>query len=90
MKKYYSHTLLYLHETLALGGERSDRFTERCTAVYQPMMEELGARLFAIWETTPYNGHWPQVTIMNSLWLRMRYWPIIGRTAPRGAPVFAS
>ena len=32
--------------------------------VYHPMMAELGARLFAIWETTPYNGHWPQVTII--------------------------
>jgi hypothetical protein len=28
------------------------------------MMGELGARLFAIWESTPYNGHWPQVTII--------------------------
>ena len=28
------------------------------------MMEELGARLFCLWETTPYNGHWPQVTII--------------------------
>ena len=28
------------------------------------MMEALGARLFSIWETTPYNGHWPQVTII--------------------------
>ncbi len=28
------------------------------------MMDELGVRLFAIWESTPYNGHWPQVTII--------------------------
>ena len=27
-------------------------------------MRGLGARLFAIWETTPFNGHWPQVTII--------------------------
>src|ERR1700739_4767138 len=64
MRKYYSHTLLYLHETIALGSGRSDRFTEVFGDVYQPMMEQLGARLFAIWETTPYNGHWPQVTII--------------------------
>ncbi len=62
MKKYHSHTLLYLHETIDLGSGRSDRFTEVFSDVYQPMMEELGARLFAIWETTPFNGHWPQVT----------------------------
>ena len=64
MKKYYGHTLLYLHETISLGSGRSDRFTEVFTDTYQPMMDELGARLFAIWESTPYNGHWPQVTII--------------------------
>ena len=67
MKKYYSHTLLYLHETIALGNGRAQGFTEMFGEVYQPMMEELGARLFAIWETTPYNGHWPQVTIIWEL-----------------------
>jgi hypothetical protein len=46
VKKYFSHTLLYLHETIALGSERADRFTEKFS------------------ETTPYNGHWPQVTII--------------------------
>ena len=53
MKKYYGHTLLYLHETIDLGSGRSDRFTEVFTDTYQPMMDELGARLFAIWESTP-------------------------------------
>ena len=64
MKKYYGHTLLYLHETISLGSGRSDRFTEVFADTYQPMMDELGARLFAIWESTPYNGHWPQVTVI--------------------------
>jgi len=64
MKKFYGHTLLYLHETIALGSGRAEEFTETFTEVYQPMMSGLGARLFAIWETTPYNGHWPQVTII--------------------------
>src|ERR1700722_7097453 len=64
MKKYHRHTLLYLHETIALGSGRSDRFTEVFAGIYQPMMDELGARLFAMWESTPYNGHWPQVTII--------------------------
>jgi hypothetical protein len=64
MKKYFGHTLMYLHETIALGNGRSDRFTQEFTAVYQPMMEELGARLFSVWESTPFNGHWPQVTII--------------------------
>src|ERR1700740_846111 len=64
MKRYHSHTLLYLHETIELGSGRSDHFTSAFSDVYQPMMQELGARLFAIWEATPYNGHWPQVTII--------------------------
>lgn len=64
MKKYYGHTLLYLHETIGLGRGLSGRFVEAFTGGYQPMMEDLGARLFSIWEATPYNGHWPQVTII--------------------------
>ena len=64
MKKYHSHTLLYLHETIDLGSGRSEGFTDVFSSIYQPMMEELGARLFAIWETTPFNGHWPQVTVI--------------------------
>ncbi|UNB50376.1 NIPSNAP family protein [Mycolicibacterium sp. YH-1] len=64
MRKYHSHTLLYLHETIALGSGRSDQFTKAFDEVYHPMMSDLGARLFTIWESTPYNGHWPQVTII--------------------------
>jgi hypothetical protein len=48
MRKYHSHTLLYLHETIALGSGTTDRFTEVFVDTYQPMMEELGAPL-----------HWP-------------------------------
>jgi len=83
MKKYHSHTLLYLHETIDLGSGRSDGFTEAFSAVYQPMMEELGARLFAIWETTPYNGHWPQVTIIWEIDAFADY-ARIGRAQTRG------
>jgi hypothetical protein len=64
VKKFHGHTLLYLHETIALGEGRSGQFTEVFGDVYHPMMEDLGARLFAMWESTPYNGHWPQVTII--------------------------
>ena len=53
MRKYYSHTLLYLHETIALGSGTSDRFTEVFVDTYQPMMDELGARLFCLWEIHP-------------------------------------
>lgn len=67
MKKYHGHTLLYLHETVALGAIGSQRFTDTFNTVYHPMMSDLGARLFAIWETTPYNGHWPQATVIWEL-----------------------
>jgi hypothetical protein len=64
MRKYHGHTLLYLHETIALGSRSCDRFTAVFVDTNQPMMHDLGARLFALWEATPYNGHWPQVTII--------------------------
>jgi len=58
---------LYLHETIGLGSGSSEAFTRTFESVYHPMMAELGARLFAIWESTIYNGHWPQVTIIWEL-----------------------
>src|SRR4051812_20510775 len=58
---------LYLHETIALGSGSSEAFTATFDEIYHPMMSGLGARLFAIWEATPYNGHWPQVTIIWEL-----------------------
>ena len=86
MKKFYGHTLLYLHETIALGEGRSDRFTEVFGDVYHPMMEDLGARLFAMWETTPYNGHWPQVTIIWEIDAFADYARIGKAQAPRWQP----
>lgn len=64
MRKYHRHTLLYLHETIALGSIGGERFTHEFSTGYLPMMEQLGARLFSVWESTRYNGHWPQVTII--------------------------
>lgn len=64
MKKYHGHTLMYLHETISLGSGSGEQFTDQFVAIYQPMMEALGARLFALWETGVYNGHWPQVTVV--------------------------
>ncbi len=83
MKKYHSHTLLYLHETILLGSAHSDGFTEVFNDLYHPMMSELGARLFAIWESTPYNGHWPQVTIIWEIDAFADY-ARIGREQARG------
>lgn len=83
MRTYHRHTLLYLHETIDLGSGRSDEFTERFTEVYHPMMADLGARLFALWETTPYNGHWPQVTIVWEIDAFADY-ARIGREQARG------
>ncbi|MBO0677151.1 NIPSNAP family protein [Mycolicibacterium sp. S2-37] len=83
MKKYYGHTLLYLHETIDLGTLSSDRFVEMFTVTYEPMMTGLGARLFSIWETTAYNGHWPQVTIIWEIDAFADY-ARIGRAQSRG------
>jgi hypothetical protein len=83
VRKHYDHTLLYLQETISLGSGTSDRFVDEFDASYHPMMEALGARLFAIWESTPYNGHWPQVTIMWELDAFGDY-ARIGRAQARG------
>ncbi|MBB2990030.1 hypothetical protein FHR72_001498 [Mycolicibacterium iranicum] len=83
MKRYHSHTLLYLHETIDLGSARADEFVAEFSASYHPMMSELGARLFGMWETTPYNGHWPQVTIIWEIDAFADY-ARIGRAQARG------
>lgn len=83
MKKYHGHTLLYLHETIDLGSAGSAQFVSEFSDVYQPMMTELGARLFAMWETTPYNGHWPQVTVIWEIDAFADY-ARIGRAQVRG------
>jgi hypothetical protein len=85
MRTYHSHSLLYLHETIALGSGSSDQFTQAFTDVYQPMMQELGARLFALWEATPYNGHWPQVTIIWEIDAFADYARIGSARAPGGS-----
>jgi hypothetical protein len=83
MRKYHRHTLLYLHETIELGRGSSDEFTERFSEIYHPMMSELGARLFTLWESTPYNGNWPQVTIIWEIDAFADYGRI-GRAQARG------
>lgn len=83
MRKHYDHTLLYLHETIDLGRGLAAEFTAAFTDVYQPMMTGLGARLYALWETTRYNGHWPQVTIIWEIDAFADY-ARIGRAQGRG------
>ena len=83
MKKYHGHTLMYLHETVSLGSGSAELFSGGFSAVYQPMMEALGARLFALWESTPYNGHWPQVTVIWEIDAFADY-ARIGRAQARG------
>lgn len=83
MRRHYDHTLLYLHETIDLGRGLGAEFTGAFTDVYQPMMSELGARLFGLWETTRYNGHWPQVTLIWEIDAFADY-ARIGRAQARG------
>src|SRR5262249_46870718 len=75
--------VLHVDETIDLGSGRGEQFAEVFSDVYHPMMEELGARLFAIWEVTPYNGHWPQVTIIWEIDAFADY-ARIGRAQARG------
>lgn len=59
--------MLYLHETIALGSAREEQFVEAFETHHRPVLTDLGARLFAIWAATPFNGHWPQATVIWEL-----------------------
>jgi hypothetical protein len=59
-----SHTTrkLFLHEKIRLRAGATDRFTQEFSNHYQPLMQRLGARLYGIWEGSPINSNWPEVT----------------------------
>ena len=53
---------LFVHETTQIRAGTTDRFVEAFANEYQPMMERQGASLFGLWEGSPLNGPWPQIT----------------------------
>lgn len=53
---------LFLHEKIHLKAGTTDRYVGEFTGHYQPGMERLGARLYGMWESSPINGKWPEVT----------------------------
>ena len=58
----HSALKLFLHETTHLRAGATDRFVQGFSDHYQPAMERQGARLFGIWEGSPLNGSWPEIT----------------------------
>ena len=52
--------MFYLHETTDLTPTGGDAYVEAFDAVYRPAMEELGARLVALWDTVPFSNRWPR------------------------------
>lgn len=56
--------MLYIHEQLELVMGRTDDYVERFQQQYQPLMEELGARLVGTWETVAISLPWPMAIIL--------------------------
>jgi hypothetical protein len=52
--------MMYLHETTQLLMGKTDVFVDLFERVYQPLMEQIGVRLVAQWETVPTSLPWPQ------------------------------
>jgi hypothetical protein len=53
---------MFLHETTRLRAGSTEKFTEEFSGHYQPAMEAQGARLFGLWEASPINSHWPEIS----------------------------
>jgi hypothetical protein len=53
---------LFLHEKTHLRAGATPRYSDEFSAHYRPLMEKQGARLFGIWEGSPLNSNWPEVT----------------------------
>ena len=53
---------LFIHETTRLKAGATTRFVAEFSERYQPAMERQGARLFGLWEGSPLNSHWPEIT----------------------------
>lgn len=62
MPKAHTGRRLFLHEKTHIRAGSTDRFTDAFSNTYQPAMEREGARLHSIYEASPINGHWPQIT----------------------------
>ena len=65
MRTEFKHRNLYIHETTHLRAGSIERFTKGFTEHYQPLMERNGARLFGLWQGTPFNSTWDEI---STLW----------------------
>jgi hypothetical protein len=52
--------MIYIHETTNIAPGKMDPFVDLFEGTYQPLMEGLGARLVALWETVDISLPWPQ------------------------------
>lgn len=53
---------LFLHEKTHLRAGTTERYVGEFSNHYQPAMERLGARLYGMWESSPINSKWPELT----------------------------
>jgi hypothetical protein len=85
MRKFMGETYLYLHEKINVTSATARDVSDMFAKVYQPAMERLGARLFSFWESSPFNAHWPQLTVIWELDNFAAYAAIGAAQAPGGA-----
>src|SRR5262249_1803725 len=84
--------VFYLHETTDLTGAGLDEWLAAFDGTYAPLMQDLGARLVALWETVPFSNRWPRTV---GVWGTDDFRPLAGigrarRQDPKGAKAFAA
>ena len=58
---------LFVHETIQIKAGATSRFVEGFSNEYQPAMERQGVRLYGLWEGSPLNSKWPEITAIWEL-----------------------
>jgi len=60
----YVPVVFYLHETTDLTTTALDGWLAAFDDRYRPLMEDLGARLAALWDTVPFANRWPRTVAL--------------------------
>jgi hypothetical protein len=56
--------VFHLHEVTDLRPDAVDAYAAAFDATYHPLMEDLGARLVALWEAVPFSHRWPRTVTL--------------------------
>jgi hypothetical protein len=56
--------VFHLHEITDLRADGVEPYAAAFDARYRPLMEDLGARLVALWEAVPFSHRWPRTVAL--------------------------